>query len=293
MLWQTGSKGQVSAVRFAAPVLLALLLCAMLAVFLAPPDFEAHAVVQIGSAGDTVPMMERQLTSRGALEATAARQSLAGADVAVTLRKAIALHELTSDAGIMLGLPAETTGVVISVRMQQADQATRVANDLALQVLDLGQNGALDAGHSALSFYRSEESRLWQELAALNSERRADSARVRQAKLLQDQYDVVRRRLAEAEVDARLAARQSASQFTLLARADQGRPVRDHAGLLAALAALAAAVAVLALRDNRRIVTAWRRMSAAPGGQVFGLPRSLALGVALVGLVIGLSVSIH
>lgn len=276
--------------RFAAPVLLALLLLAMAVLALQPPAFESHAVVQIHGGAAAIHDLERRLTTRESLAATADRQGIAGDDPVVTLRRAVALHELTSAAGATLGLPPESSGVVVSVRLPDADLSARVANDLALQALDLGQEGQLDPGRDSLLFYRSEEDRLWQELSAMTSERvTGNPMKARQVMLVQDQYDAIRGALAQAEIAARLARQQTAGDFMLLARADLGVRVSGGAALLWALAALAFGVGLLALRQTSLPV----RVLGALEGQVFGLPRKLALSVALIGLALGLTVSLH
>ena len=143
------------------------------------PSFDASAVVQIRH-GAALPMMEARLTSRDNLTAIVQRQQLVagenlpgGEPPLVRLRQAIAVHDLTTSAGQSLGFAPETAGLVISVRLPDAEMAARVANDLAQQVLDLGNQGQLDAGYDELVFYRGEEGRLWQEVSALRAESQA------------------------------------------------------------------------------------------------------------------------
>lgn len=155
--------------RFRTVSIVLILTCftAFLVVSARGPIFEAQAVVQVRAGTDLLSLIEAKILTRDALSATAARQGLTGQQALVGLRQAVALHDLTSVAGATLGLAPQVSGIVISVRMADVDQAVRVANDLALQVLDLGQNGLLDQNHDTLAFYRAEEERLWQEISAL------------------------------------------------------------------------------------------------------------------------------
>jgi hypothetical protein len=175
-------------------------------------------------------------------------------------------------------------------------------------VLDLGQKGQLDANHDLLSFYGNEEARLWQEIAALKAEmsgvrvrgERDSTADDRPLLLLQDQYDVVRRHLAEEQVATRLAARQRAADFVLLQRASAGQVVGP--GNLWLLAELAGAV-VLSLAAA---FVAERRPWAKPGSgatirdgirlvddptrPILGLPRFVVVSALVVVALVALSV---
>jgi hypothetical protein len=245
---------------------------------------------------------------REALIATAGRHGITGDTAAATLREAIGLHPLTPVAGTTLGLAPDVAGVVISVRLSDADQAAQIANDLALQVLDMGQTGQLDANHDLLSFYGSEEQRLWQEIAAMKAEmsgvrvraERDSSGSDRPLILLQDQYDVVRQHLAEEEVATRLAALQRSADFVLLQRANAGLAVRSgNLWLLGGLAgavflSLAAAFVVerqpwASARLGSHVKEGYRLVDD-PNRPIFGLPRFVVISAVLVGALIALSV---
>ena len=264
------------------------------------PSYEAQSVVRVRLGSDVLGLIEAHLTGRTALIATAGRHDITGDSAPVTLREAIGLHPLTPVAGTTLGLPPDVAGIVISVRLPDADQAAQVANDLALQVLDLGQTGQLDANHDLLSFYGNEEQRLWQEIAALKAEmsgvrvrtERDSSSNDRPLVLLQDQYEVVRHHLAEEEVATRLAARQRSADFALLQRASVGLAVRSGniwlLGTLAGAVLLSLAAAFVAergswasarlggqMRDGYRLVDD-------PSRPIFGLPRFVVVSAVLV-----------
>ena len=272
------------------------------------PSFEAQAVVRVRVGADVLGLIESHLMGRDALIATAGRHGMSGDSAAAALREAVGLHELTAMAGTTLGLAPDVAGVVISVRLPEADLAARVANDLALQVLDLGQAGQLDANHDLLSFYGSEEQRLWQEIAALKAEmsgvrvraERDSSTSDRPLLLLQDQYDVVRHHLAEEEVATRLAARMRASDFALLQRASGGQAVRS--GNISVLAGLAGAVFLAlaaAFLVERRPWTSPRlesqmrdgyRLVDDPSRPILGLPRFVVFSAIVVVALVTLSV---
>lgn len=294
-------------------VLFVACLCALAVAQAQGPSFEAQTVVQARSGADTLPLIEARLMGRDALLATAVRQGISGDDAAVTLRTAVALHNLTSPAGSTLGLAPEVSGVVISVRLPQADLAVRVANDLALQVLDLGQAGDLDSNHDALDFYRNEEQRLWQEVSALRAELGAVlqtsvgiadgmPGKDRKLMLLKDLYEEVRHRLAEEEIASRFADRQRADQFALLQRATTAQVVQTgNFWMLLVLLAATFLALVVAFGAGQQLAkpNAMLLKSRVRGGYLpfddpdrplFGLPRLLVLTVALVGVLIGLSV---
>lgn len=195
------------------------------------PEYEASAVVQV-PPGITAASVAAELLDRDNLLTIAARHGLTpdGSSrdkVAVQLRRAITINDLTARAGGRLGYPPQRTGLVVSVLLPDAELSARVANDLAQQILDLGNVGQLDAAQGYLSFYRRDEQRLWQELSALQAEQvqaagtvgAADAALADHRRLMQDQYDLLRQKLAGAEIAARLAADLQAGQFSLLRRA--------------------------------------------------------------------------
>ena len=280
--------------RFWAVVLVILLACLSAIAVLQQrgPDYEAQAVVRVRLGADVLGLIEAHLMGRDALSATAARHDIPNA---VALRQSVGLHPLTALAGATLGLAPDVAGVVISVRLPQADLAAMVANDLALQVLDLGQSGQLDANHDALTFYASEEQRLWQEIAALKAEmsgvrvraERDSSGGDRPLILLQDQYDVVRQHLAEEQVAARLADHRRAGDFVLLQRAKTGLAVGSGNIWLLALLSGAIALALAAAFLSHHAAALQRAITAE--GAVFGLPRFAVISALAISALITLS----
>ena len=206
------------------------------------PRYEATAVVQARPGSDIAAVRQR-LTSPANLMDMVLRHSIGPtqtettARVAARLGQSIALRDLTTSAGGTLGYAPETSGIVISVLWPDAETSARMANDMALQVLDAGSAGALDAGQADLAFYRREEQRIWQEVAALKAElgrvsgdRNPGRAQrlwteTHRLTLMQDQHDLIRQRLAAAEVDGRRDAAIRSGQFRLLLRATSAEAV--------------------------------------------------------------------
>ncbi|MBC7739745.1 MAG: hypothetical protein H7245_21620, partial [Candidatus Saccharibacteria bacterium] len=183
--------------------------------------------------------------------------------------------------------------------------SARVANDLALQILDDGNAGKLDTVHDERDFYRRDEQRLWQELSALQSEQDhaadapADVVALRQLDLMQDQYDQLRQKLAEAEIAARLSSHLQQGQFTLLRRALATEAVNVVQGWLPVgiMASLLLAVTLAFVRDRQSRpasldltplhtgATRLYRLFDDPARPVLGLPRyAFTAGLAVVGL---------
>ena len=189
------------------------------------PSFEASAVVQTRPGVD-VEAAKARVTARDNLLALVLRHQINGSETAsraaVRLRQSIAVRDLTSDAGSTLGLAPEVSGIVVSVLWPDAETSARIANDLAQQILDAGNTGQLGEQQGELEFYRREEQRLWQEVGALRAElERAQPVAddTHRLALMKDQYDLVRQRLVEFELNARLVAAEQAGQFSLLQRA--------------------------------------------------------------------------
>ena len=288
------------------------------------PNYEASAVIQVRSGSDVLPEIIERIMARDNLAALALRHGMllgisAPDHAATELLQAIAIHDLLTEAGQTKGFAPQPAGIVVSVRLTDAELAARVANDLALQILDLGTSGALDVNHEALTFYRGEEERLWQEVGALRAELQAvdtgnDVGRAdqslgekRKLMLLQDQYDLVRQRLADQEIAARLAARARAGQFALAERATTAVAVSavqswmlvGVAGSLLLAVTLAFVLErvfpVLATGPWRHLdpVRAWTmgayRLIDDPENPIFGMPRFMVLTVVLVAVLVGLA----
>ncbi len=278
--------------------------------------FEASAVVQTRPGVD-VDSAKSRLTSRENLLAMVERHRMDTSDsadeAAVRLRQAIAVRDMTSQAGGTLGFAPEVNGIVVSVLWPNKDTSARIANDLAQQVLDAGLAGQLDPQHDTLEFYRREELRLWQEVSALQTELQAGQrglADDRRLALMQDQYDLVRQRLAAFELDGRLAIAASAGQFSLLQRATSTEAVsvvRNWmlVGVAGSLLLAVALAFVLERRypglqrgpwddfgaENQRLMRFYRFFDD-PDRPILGLPRFAVVASILVAWLIAFGVMI-
>lgn len=283
------------------------------------PIFEATAVVQTRPGVDNGAAQAR-VTARENLVGLAERHKLGNPEdqehALVNLRQAIAVRDLASGAGSSLGLAPEISGIVVTVDWPNSEVAARIANDLAQQILDAGNQGQSDTLYPQLEFYRNEEARLWQEVAALGAElsaprRMGDRDKVNipegsehRLALLQDQYALVRERLAQTEVDARREAAGRVGQFSLLQRAvaTDAVTVARNWNLLGVGGSLLLAVALAfvlerrypALRhrtwsdillENRRIAGLYR-MFDDPARPILGLPRFVVSSAGAVFLLV-------
>lgn len=284
------------------------------------PNYEATAVVQVLSGVDT-EYARAQLTSprnllamvmRHGLTSTKAEASLGRA--AVLLRQAIAVQDLTSEAGQTLGLDPQVAGVVVSVLLPDPELSARIANDLVQQLLDGGNAGQFGAHHEDLAFYRREEMRLWEESSALQAELAAlsivpnadDTGLLdqRRLNLMQDQYLEVRHRLASLEVEARMTASAQANQVSLLRRATSTEAVSVlRNGMLVGVAGSLLLAVTLAFVLDRRYPglqrglgidlarwgrAVWRLVDD-PARPILGVPRFLVISAGLVCGLIGLA----
>jgi uncharacterized protein involved in exopolysaccharide biosynthesis len=283
------------------------------------PSFEASAVVQT-LPGVDVAAAKARVTARANLLAMVQRHHINAGESAdrsaVRLRQSIAVRDLTSDAGSTLGLAPEVSGIVASVLWPDAEVSARIANDLAQQILDAGNAGQISEHNDEMEFYRREEQRLWQETGALKAElemvRRSNDPGAaqqrlgdgRQLALMQDQYALVRERLAAFEVDARLAGALQAGQFSLLQRATSTEAVsvvRNWmlVGVAGSLLLAVALVFVLERRypslqrgpwddfaaANQRMAQLYRVFDD-PARPILGLPRfAVATGVVVAWLI--------
>jgi hypothetical protein len=291
-----------------------------------PPLYEASAVVQTREAVSS-RVAEERLTSRANLQAMVRRHLIASgqaADLAVVrLRQAVSIHELTGQAGGTLGFPPEVSGLVVSVLWPNAEVSARIANDLALQLLDEGNNGHLEPHHAELDFYRREERRLWQEISAFKAEHTSDQmngiaehsvyalAYQRKLALMEDQYAAARRHLADFALADRFSASVQAGQFSLLLRATSAEAVsvmRDWmlTGVAGSLLLAVALAFVLERRypalqtggwdefavANQRLVWLYRQFDD-PGRPILGLPRILVMAGALAIILTAIAVAIR
>ena len=290
------------------------------------PQYEATAVVQT-LPGVDVAAAKARVTSRENLLAMVTRHGLDQGDgaarSAVRLRQSIAVRDLTSDAGSTLGFDGEVSGIVASVLWSDADQSARLANDLAQQILDAGNQGQLTENFTEMAFFRRDEQRLWQEIGAMATELEAakqggglgiaqrlvvDGHRLA---LMQDQYELVRERLARFEVDARLAKALQAGQFSLLQRAKSTDAVTVvHNWMLVGVAGSLLLAVALAFVLERRYPSLqrgpWEDFAVAnqrlahfyrvfddPTRPILGLPRFMVVSGVVVAWLVAIAVMLR
>lgn len=184
--------------RFWLMVVVVLLGCvgAVLLALSRPHEYMATAVIQIeqpivagaattgaatpaGDAGMAVQLqaIQQRLTTREALLDLIARHNLFSDLPALPdeqriglLRENITFQTIASVANTTPGAPTRISAISVSARLGTAEQAARVANDMAQAILDRGsQEQALRAADT-LKFYTEEETRLWNEIVALEAE---------------------------------------------------------------------------------------------------------------------------
>jgi len=334
-----------------------------------PDSYEAAAVIQIqlptvsdtngaavpSGAAQLLQAIEQRLTTRENLLAVIDRHGLfadapgLSTDQRVNiLRGSVRFESVASATGQSYGSSSQISAILVFARLGDPDLAARVANDFAQNILDQSSAGQLDRARETAEFFKSEETRVWGEIAALEAEvatfknansqalptqrdalreerlaleadlRQFDQDQValdgqraaiatggtlratdqrtlqaleaqlavlaaqraalitrrseidavlsqtpevervlsgydRRLQQLQQQYEVINRRMAEAETALRLAERQQAERFTLLERAVTPQYAIGGGGkklvVAGALASIAAAIGLAFLLD--------------------------------------------
>lgn len=183
-----------------------------------------------------------------ALEAQIAAYQNANAQAMPTRREALADERQALEQDLrefdqaQLALDGQRAAITASGSLRATDQRT-------LAELD-AQSSVLAAQRAALIARRSDIDAV---LAQAPEVERALSAYDRQLQQLQEQYEVINRRMAEAETSLRLAERQQAERFTLLERAvTPQHPIgggRTRLLIAGALASVLGAIALAFLLD--------------------------------------------
>ena len=134
------------------------------------PSYEASAVVQTLPGVDVEAAKARSDRTRQLLAMVhAPRHRSAGESVpgggAVAPVDRGARPDV--EAGGTLGLEPEISGIVVSVLWPDAETSARLANDLAQQILDAGNEGNWTQSSARWSFTAARKQRLWQEIGAM------------------------------------------------------------------------------------------------------------------------------
>ncbi|WP_435257485.1 Wzz/FepE/Etk N-terminal domain-containing protein [Thioclava sp. FR2] len=190
-----------------------------------PDTFETAAVLQVEQASivnrtegqssnplQILQTIEQRLTTRENIQALIDRHSLAAdmpglskEEQILALRSSIRFQSVSSATGG--GLSA----IIVVAQSGDAENAARIANDLAQSVLDLGSEGKKAQADANYTFFKAEEARLWQELSNLEAEiasyreaNRSALPSVREAR----QDEVVQLDAALRELDQEIAGLQ-------------------------------------------------------------------------------------
>ncbi len=150
-----------------------------------PDTFETAAVIQVElpmvaegrtpsapvNALQTLQTIEQRLTTRDNMIALIDRHRLfaqaPGMSVenkVAAMRRAIRFQSVSNAAGG--GLSA----IIIAAQADTAENAARVANDLAQSVLDMGAEGKRATADASFAFFKDEEGRIWKAINALETE---------------------------------------------------------------------------------------------------------------------------
>jgi tyrosine-protein kinase Etk/Wzc len=150
-----------------------------------PKIYESAAVIQVEmptvadtaqgdpqiTAQQVMQNIQQRLTTRDNIIAIIDRHGLFAdapglslEDKVAAMRGSIRFQSVTSATGS--GLSA----ILVVAQSETAENAARVANDLAQSVLDLGVEGKLAAADASSTFFKEEEARLWQSITALEAE---------------------------------------------------------------------------------------------------------------------------
>ena len=164
------------------------LLAAMLYAVSRADTYESAAVIQIemptvveqggdrvqSGAAHLLQAIEQRLTTRENLLAVADRHDLyAGLtdDQKVTLlRSSLTFQSVASATEPGVDGRPSISAIIVFARMDSAELAARIANDFAQGILDQSTAGQLVSARETSAFYAEEESRVWQQIVALEAE---------------------------------------------------------------------------------------------------------------------------
>lgn len=150
-----------------------------------PDVFETASVLQVelpmvtdGGQAPALPVnvlqlltsIEQRLTTRDNLIALIDRHGLFAdapgmsiEDKVFAMRQSVSFQSVTGPSGALSAL-------IISARAGEAEDAARIANDLAQSVLDMGAEGKRATAEASFGFFREQENRLWEQITALEAE---------------------------------------------------------------------------------------------------------------------------
>ena len=150
-----------------------------------PEVFEAAAVLQVelpmvtdSSQATALPVsvlqlltsIEQRLTSRDNIIALIERHNLFSDAPALSLEDRIFVMRQSVSFQSVTGSSGALSALVISAQAGKAEDAARVANDLAQNVLDMGAEGKRATTEASFDFFKEQENRLWGQITELESE---------------------------------------------------------------------------------------------------------------------------
>ncbi|MFN3723553.1 MAG: GumC family protein [Paracoccaceae bacterium] len=150
-----------------------------------PDVFESAAVLQVelpmvtdGAQAPSMPVntiqlltrIEQRLTTRDNLITLIERHNLFADAPAMSvedkvdaMRQSVRFQSVTGPSGALSAL-------IVSAQAGRAEDAARIANDLAQSVLDLGSEGKRATAEASFDFFKEQENRLWGQMTTLEAE---------------------------------------------------------------------------------------------------------------------------
>ena len=159
-------------------------------VLMRPEVYEAIAVIQVQSpsvGGEEsqssnqiarlLQTTEQQLTTRESLLEMIERHNLFSDTEGMNddnkiyaMRTAVTFQSIATASQQAFGTPTSVSALTITVRLDEAEQAARVANDFAQNVLDRSIASQASRARDAATFFQTEEERISRQISALEDE---------------------------------------------------------------------------------------------------------------------------
>ncbi|MFZ0097397.1 MAG: Wzz/FepE/Etk N-terminal domain-containing protein [Gemmobacter sp.] len=158
-------------------------------VLMRPEVYEAIAVIQVqspsvGEESQTsneiarlLQTTEQQLTTRESLLEMIERHDLFSDTEGMNddnkiyaMRTAVTFQSIATASQQAFGTPTSVSALTITVRLGDAEQAARVANDFAQNVLDRSIASQASRARDAATFFQTEEERISRQISALDDE---------------------------------------------------------------------------------------------------------------------------
>lgn len=150
-----------------------------------PDVFETAAVLQLelpmvtdGGQAPALPVnvlqlltsIEQRLTTRDNLIALIERHGLFADVPALTMEDKVAAMRASIRFQSVTGQSGALSALIIAAQAGRAEDAARIANDLAQSVLDLGAEGKRATADASFAFFKEQETRLWEQITRLEAE---------------------------------------------------------------------------------------------------------------------------